>query len=59
MRPIDAYRQVIPINPEYVSAWHNLGLAYSYSGNRGAVLDLVKELRCLDPGLADRLFDVI
>jgi len=40
-------------------AWGNLGVAYGLSGNRTADLDAVLELRRLDPGQADELFNLI
>jgi Flp pilus assembly CpaE family ATPase len=39
--------------------WNNLGTAYYNSANRTAALDAVRELRRLDPELADKLFNTI
>jgi len=54
---IDAYRQGLSIDPENASAWYMLGLTYAISGNRTAALNTVRELRRLDPTLADKLFN--
>ena len=40
-------------------AWYNLGVAYGLSGNRTAALDAVQQLRRINPGLADELFNAI
>jgi hypothetical protein len=37
----------------------NLGVSYVYSGNRTAALDAVRELRRLDPEMAEKLFNLI
>jgi tetratricopeptide (TPR) repeat protein len=56
---IDAFQQVIRIKPEVVNGWSGLGMAYALSGNQIAALKVVNELRRLDPGLADKLSDLI
>jgi cytochrome c-type biogenesis protein CcmH/NrfG len=56
---IEAYRQALRINPEDAKAWYILGLTYGVSGNRVAALDAVRELRRLDPAMADKLFNWI
>jgi tetratricopeptide (TPR) repeat protein len=56
---IDAYLQALRIDPKYVNAWYNLGITYYRSGNRAAALDVVQSLRTLDPGRADKLFNLI
>ena len=56
---IDAYRQAIRINPEHADTWNNLVVSYALSGNRGAAMDALQELRRLDPARADRLFDTL
>ena len=56
---IDAYRESLRINPENASAWTVLVIAYYLSGNNGAAMDALKELRRLDVKMADRLFDIL
>ncbi len=47
------------MDPEYASAWNSLALFCALSGNRGAALDAVQELRRLDPQSADELFNLM
>ena len=56
---IEAFRQSLRINPKDASAWHFLGDAYFFSGNRNAALDAVQKLRNIDPVQADELFNRI
>ncbi len=56
---IDAYRQALRIEPGFDYTWYALGITYFDSGNRSAALDVVRELRCLDPEKADKLFNLI
>lgn len=56
---IGACRQSSRINPELTLAWQCLGNAYALSGNRTAALEVVKELRRLDPASADELFNLV
>lgn len=56
---IDAYRQAIRIDPEFVGGWVDLSAVYYATGNRGAPLDVVRELRRLDPYRAHLLFTIM
>ena len=57
---VEAYRQALRINPKYAPAWFSLGLSYHYFLNRNNdALDAVRELRRLDPEMADDLFALI
>jgi cytochrome c-type biogenesis protein CcmH/NrfG len=56
---LNAFRQVLRINPEDADAWYNLGIAYALSGNRTSALGAVRELRRLDPKRANDLFNLI
>jgi cytochrome c-type biogenesis protein CcmH/NrfG len=53
---IEAYRQSFRIDPNNAATWQALGLAYLITGNKTAALDIVRELRRLDPTRADKLF---
>jgi lipoprotein NlpI len=54
-----SFSQALRINPEDAGAWNMFGLTYNVSGNRSAALGVVKELRHLDPAMADALFNLI
>ncbi len=56
---IEAFRQAVRIAPKNSRGWQALGVAYLLSGNRTAALEVVKELRRLDPEAADKLFNMI
>ncbi len=56
---IAAYRQALRIDPGYIKAWNNLAVAHAESGNRPAALAAIRELRRLDPAMADRLLALI
>jgi len=54
---IEAYKQAIRINPDYVEAHYNLGLAYVLLNDRGSALKQYKILENLDTELANELFN--
>jgi len=56
---IDAYKQAIRINPDYVKAHYNLGVAYLGLGDKSSALDEYKVLNELDKESADTLFKLI
>jgi len=56
---VEAYRQSLRIDPKDASVWYILGITYAISGNKTAALDAVRQLRRLDPTMADELFDLI
>jgi tetratricopeptide (TPR) repeat protein len=56
---IDVYKQAIRINPDYVKAYYNLGVAYLGLGDKSSALDEYKVLNELDKESADTLFKLI
>jgi len=58
-KAIEAYIQVIHINPDYAEAHYSLGVAYFLIKDRNSALNEYKILRELDIDLANKLFDLI
>jgi Flp pilus assembly protein TadD len=56
---IKAFREALRINPEDAKAWHGLGIVYGFKGERTQVLEAYRQLRTLDPVLADDFFSKV
>jgi predicted Zn-dependent protease len=56
---IKALKESLRLKPDYADAWQSLARAYALSGNRGAALEAVNELRRYDPQRADKLYYTI
>jgi Tfp pilus assembly protein PilF len=52
---VDFCQEVVRRNPNSADAWYSLAVAYGESGNRLGALEALKELRRLDPQMADKL----
>jgi tetratricopeptide (TPR) repeat protein len=58
-KAIEAFKQTIRIQPDYIYAHYNLGMVYLVQGDRNSALDEYKILKDLDQDIADQLFDLI
>jgi len=58
-KAIEAFKQAIRIQPDYIYAHYNLGMVFLVQGDRNSALDEYKILKDLDQDIADRLFDLI
>ncbi|MBA7514522.1 hypothetical protein ES705_06552 [subsurface metagenome] len=58
-KAIEAFKQVIRIQPDYTFAHYSLGMIYLVQGDKNAALDEYKILKDLDQDTADKLFDMI
>jgi len=56
---IDACKQAIKIQPDFVLAHYNLGVAYSVAGDKESALEEYKILKTLDAEQANKLFNLI
>ncbi len=56
-KAIEAFLQVLRIDPNDASAMYNLGLAYSLSGQKGQAMDVYKQLKNLNPEKANEFFE--
>jgi len=50
---IESYRQAVNINPQYVEAWNNLGLAYTFNE------DFKESIECYEEALKFELEDPV
>ena len=50
---LSAYRDAAQINPDYIPAWHNLGLTFYGLQGLSGVTQALLQLRATDPLLAD------
>ena len=50
---IKSYKKVIDINPNVISAWHNMGVAYQELGEYNSAIDVHKITIKIDPTFAD------
>jgi cytochrome c-type biogenesis protein CcmH/NrfG len=48
-----AYRAAVEIDPDYIQAWHNLGLTFYLTKGQAGVAQALQKLRVTDPALAD------
>jgi Flp pilus assembly protein TadD len=53
---IHAFQEAIRLKPDSAKAWYGLGMLYYKQGNRSEVMRVYEELKTLDQGLADDLF---
>jgi tetratricopeptide (TPR) repeat protein len=58
-KAIESCKQAIRIDPDYVYAHFNLGLAYHYSNDRNSALEQYEILKSLDTEMANELLKVI
>ena len=56
---INALREALRITPGDAMTWYVLGVAYEIKGERTQVLEVYRQLRALDPALADEFFNKI
>ena len=49
------YKESMRLNPGFATGWYNLGLAYSFKGDRAAVIEVYQHLKELDPATAEQL----
>jgi predicted Zn-dependent protease len=48
-----AYRAAVEIDPDYIQAWHNLGLTFYLNKGEAGVIQALQRLQAIDPALAD------
>jgi tetratricopeptide (TPR) repeat protein len=58
-KAIECCQRALRINQEDELAWYTLGLAYKIDGQHNGVIDVYKQLKRLDPKLADKFFNEI
>jgi cytochrome c-type biogenesis protein CcmH/NrfG len=48
-----AYRAAVEIDPDYLPAWHNLGLTFYLTRGEAGVTQALQQLQAADPALAE------
>lgn len=58
-KAIEAFQEALHIDPEDVAAWYSLRLVYRIEGRANEVIGVYRQLKAIDPNMADQFFSNI